>query len=166
MNFVCPVIGYDRLGLTADWLERFGRVRGEYKQSVLTCVSSFWLLYRSLIDFIPLSFFVLCCCQGQKYCPAQTEQTALMFLLLSGSIRLFSCHQAPAFCLVFTPLCAGEKQISLRYINTQTHTQIHLSHATSPADLEVLDGEVCTLVILCVSDFILNHRPMTELPNN
>lgn len=58
MNCVCPVIGYDRLGLTGDWLERFGRVRGEYKQSVLTCVSSFWLLSRSLIDFIPLSFFV------------------------------------------------------------------------------------------------------------
>lgn len=56
MNFVCPVIGYDRLGLSGDWLERFGRVRGEYKQSVLTCVSSFWLLSRSLYS----SFFFVC----------------------------------------------------------------------------------------------------------
>lgn len=69
MNFVCPVIGYDRLGLTGDWLERFGRVRGEYKQSVLTCVSSFWLLSRSLIDFIPLSFLCALLLLGLEILP-------------------------------------------------------------------------------------------------
>lgn len=77
--------------------------------------------------------------------------------------------------MLFTPLGAGEKQISLKHTNREAHINCSsVSHAIPPAALtpQALDVElwvgVCGLMFAClyIADFLRTHTTMTELPNN
>lgn len=88
---------------------------------------------RHSLSFLFFSHFFLTPCPSLSLSLAlsdtQTKQRALVFVLLSGIVRLFSCHSSPALFGFHTTGCWQEANKSYK-IHTSS-----LSRANAAADL-------------------------------